>query len=185
MFNPFKFSSLQLSSSFVLSVAVSTTFAGTLGGGLGGGTTSGGYSASSVYSTCSSVGDSTSGTSLGGSLGSTSGSGTIDCANEDSDGDFMQNTWELTYSLNKNSKADAYQDSDGDGASNQEEAAKGTKPKGSGTACPGFSTTTLTDSDCDGVTDGDDPAPTNASITKLTVDGTYKGKKLQETKLAQ
>lgn len=182
MVNLQKYAVLQIPLACLFSLAFTNTHATE---DLGGSLDSGGLSASSVYSTCSSIGASTSGTSLGGSLSNSSGSGTMDCASEDSDGDFMKNSWETKYSLNKNNKSDAKNDPDDDGASNQREAARGSIPKGSGTACPGFSTTTLTDKDCDGVTDGDDPDPDNASVTILTVNSTYKGGKLERSNNAE
>lgn len=142
-----------------------------------GSTNSGGSSTANSVAGCSSIGGATSGGSFGAGFTNISGTGGESCVGEDSDADRMSNTWELTNSLNKNLATDAYGDADSDGASNQREAAMGSLPKGTGTACPGFSTTTVTDFDCDGVTDGDDPDPDNASVTTLTVNGNYKGKK--------
>jgi len=175
-----KLKTLQAIIASVFCFSASSVFATSYSVGYGS-TTSGGSSSGSSVSGCVSIGDSTSGGSYGVGYASYSGAGASDCAGQDSDGDHMKDTWETTYSLNKYLATDAYGDVDGDGSSNQREAAMGSKPSGAGTACPGFSTTTTTDADCDGVTDGDDPAPTNPAITTLTVNGTYKGEELGRT----
>lgn len=145
--------------------------------------TSGGTSTGTSGTSSSCIGLPTSGKYSSATYSGSSGCVTA-TPGTDSDGDTMNDTWEDTYTLNKNDATDRYADSDSDGSSNAREKAKGSKPKGTGTACPGFSTTTITDADCDGVVDSDDPEPTNASVTTLTVDGTYKGDKLSNSKTA-
>jgi len=154
-------------------------------GKAGGTTTSGGTSSSSTGTSSACIGAPT-----GGKYGSASYSGSSGCITStpgiDSDGDTMSDTWEDTYGLLKYDATDRYADPDADQCTNACEKARGTIPTaGTATACPGFSTTTATDADCDGVVDMDDPAPTNASVTKLTVNGTYIGEKLQSTDTAK
>jgi hypothetical protein len=143
------------------------------------------YSGGLIYSGTSVVGSYCTGAPTGGKYDSASYSGSSGCTGTvpgtDTDGDTMNDSWETNYSLNKYSASDRYGDPDGDGSSNAREKAQQSKPNGTGTACPGFSTTTITDKDCDGVTDSDDPEPNNASVTILTVNSTYKGGKLQSS----
>jgi len=141
-----------------------------LSGGFGS-TTSGGSSSGSTVSGCVSIGGATAGSSLSGGFINTSGTGGESCSGQDSDGDHMKDTWEMTYGLNKYNATDAYGDADSDGSSNVREAYMGTKPSGPGS----------TDTDGDGVNDSDDAAPDNPAITTLTVDGTYKGKEVKNT----
>lgn len=144
---------------------------------------SGGTSSSSSGTSSSCIGGPVSGKYSSGSYSGSSGC-TTEVPGTDSDGDTMSDTWETTYALNKYDATDRYADPDADNCTNACEKGKDTIPKGSGTACPGFSTTTSNDWDCDGITDMDDPSPKNASVTTLTVNGTYKGGKLQSTNIA-
>ncbi len=149
----------RVSLTLAMGLAAAQTYA--FSGGFGS-FNSGGESSSGSSTNCSSAGDSTSGGSFSGGFGNFSGTGSEECANEDSDADTMLNSWETSFSLDKNDASDAYEDADGDGSTNAREYAQG-------------SDASLADTDSDGVIDGDDPDPDNAGVSSLTVDGTFSG----------
>lgn len=66
-------------------------------------------------------------TNTGGSV--TSNNANLVVTFTDTDGDGMQDAWEIAHGLNPNSNADAGLDSDGDGATNLEEFLAGTDPR--------------------------------------------------------
>lgn len=140
--------------------------------GKGGGTESGGTSESGSGTTSSSC----IGTPSAGKYGSESFSGSSGCTTEvpgtDSDGDTMLDTWEMTYSLDKNSSLDRYADGDSDGCTNACEYARAGNPA-------------TVDTDGDGIADMDDPEPNNASVSTRSLDATYKGGKTTRTNLAE
>lgn len=92
-------------------------------------------------------------------------------ANVDDDGDTMQSTWEVTYNLNKYNSQDRYMDVDSDGSTNAREYAQGTEPSGTGSS----------DTDDDGVLDGEDPNPTSLGSSVFNLDATYNGINVQQT----
>jgi PKD repeat protein len=81
--------------------------------------------------------------------------GLTDAIDPDDDNDGMPDVWETTYGLNPLNAEDANLDSDGDGLTNLQEYLVGTNPANA-------------DSDGDGVTDGQDPYPTEAPTLTLS-----------------
>jgi len=80
-----------------------------------------------------------------------------DPANPDTDGDVMNDGWEVYYGLDPNNDIDAALDSDGDGATNIVEYLQGTDPLNP-------------DTDGDGVSDSKDPYPNNPSQSVIDPD---------------
>lgn len=162
------FYSLTISVVVVCSLSSAPAFAG-YSGGKGDSTTSGGTSSSGSGTSSSSC----IGAPSGGKYSSASYSGSSGCATSvpgtDSDGDSMLDTWEITYSLDKDSSLDRYADGDSDNCTNACEHARGAIPNDD-------------DSDNDGLKDMDDPDFTGIGAT---ANGTYKGRKVTNAGLAE
>jgi len=158
---------------FTLAVTLAMLLAGGAHAALTGGktaeTSSGGTSSSGSGTSSSSC----IGTPTGGKYSSASYSGSSGCTTgvpgTDSDGDSMLDTWEMTYSLNKDSSLDRYVDGDSDNCTNACEHARGGVPNDD-------------DSDNDGIKDMDDSDFTGIGAT---ANGTYKGRKVTNINAAE
>lgn len=122
--------------------------------------------ASRSSTTGSCAGDYTAGKSSSSSTSTTSGCSTTP-PDVDDDGDGMPSTWELTYTLDKYSAADALTDLDSDYISNLVEYLRSLAPNDN-------------DTDNDTVVDGDDADPSSASSGALSVNGTFSGSSTTE-----
>lgn len=138
-------------------------------GGFGSTTSGGASSSGNGTSSCSSIGAPAAGTGLSGGFQNISGSGAGACAGQDSDGDSMPDTWEMTYALNKYNSLDRYADGDSDNCTNACEYARSGIPNDD-------------DSDNDGIKDMDD---SNITGIGATANGTYKGRKITSSNVAE